>query len=231
MEQLLVCGKNSVIDAYNNNQKIKLIYISKKENLKYFNKHRVDIKVVDHIFLNSLTKENHQGFIAVLPGINYLDIANLIKNKPENVLVLDKIQDPHNLGAIIRTANAAGIKDIILPKTNAAQLDSTALKISSGGYVGINFYRVNSISAALTKIRKSGYWIYSTTLNEKAVPHTKVNYNSPTVIVVGNEGAGISKSVASVSDEFVYINQFGTVQSLNVSVATGIILFDLINKK
>ncbi|WP_117275002.1 23S rRNA (guanosine(2251)-2'-O)-methyltransferase RlmB [Mycoplasmopsis edwardii] len=230
MKELLVCGKNSVIDAYNSDIKIKKILISNKENMKMFDNKKVLVEVKDNAFLNKLTNDNHQGFVALIEELAYRDIEYLIKNKPNIVLVLDKIQDPHNLGAILRTANASGVKHIIFPKEHSASINSTSLKVSSGGFVGMNFYRVNSLSATITKLKKAGYWIYATALDEQAVPHTKVNYNDPTVIVVGNEGDGVSKSVLSVSDTKVYINQRGSVQSLNVSVATGIILFDYLAK-
>ncbi|WP_338583553.1 23S rRNA (guanosine(2251)-2'-O)-methyltransferase RlmB [Mycoplasmopsis cynos] len=230
MKELMLCGKNSVLDAYRNNIKIKKIFILNPENLKYFDEKSINIEIKDQKFFNSFTKENHQGFIAIINELIYRDLDFLIKNKPSVVLALDKIQDPHNLGAIIRTTNAAGIKDIILSKEHSADINSTVLKISSGGFVNMNFYKVNSLSASLTKLKKSGYWVYATALNENAVPHTNVNYNLPSIIVVGNEGEGVSKSVLSVSDVNVYINQKGTVQSLNVSVATGIILFDFLAK-
>lgn len=116
MKELLMCGKNTVIEAYNNNIKFKKIYLSKKENLNYFKNSKINIEIKDLNFLDTLTNENHQGFIGIVNGIQYQDINFLLKNKPENILILDHIQDPHNLGAIIRTANAAGINHIILPK-------------------------------------------------------------------------------------------------------------------
>ncbi|QNM93358.1 23S rRNA (guanosine(2251)-2'-O)-methyltransferase RlmB [Mycoplasma sp. Pen4] len=226
-----ICGKNSVLDAYNNGFKFDLIRLAHSDNKKYFNDD-IKIEIVDKSFLDSETRENHQGFVAYTKpsSINYQGVEYLIKHNPKVILVLDHIQDPHNLGAIIRTANAAGVKHIILPKDNCADLNATAIKISSGGFVGMNFYKVNSLSATLTKLKKSGYWVYATTLNPQALPHIKVTYNTPLIIVVGNEGDGVSKSVLSVTDQSVYIEQFGSVQSLNVSVATGIVLFDAINK-
>ncbi|WP_426460998.1 23S rRNA (guanosine(2251)-2'-O)-methyltransferase RlmB [Mycoplasma hafezii] len=230
MKQLLMCGRNSVLEAIQNGMKVEKVYLLNKDNAKYLPKN-IKVEVKDMNFFKNLTNENHQGFIALIKPLEYSDLNLLIKRQPKIVLMLDHIQDPHNLGAIIRTANAAGIKDIILPKDNSAEVNnSTVLKISSAGFVGMNFYRVNSLSATITKMQKANYWAYATTLNETATPHTKTNYNDPCVIVMGNEGDGVSKSVMSVVDQAVYIEQFGTVQSLNVSVATGIILFDAINK-
>ncbi|QGZ97930.1 23S rRNA (guanosine(2251)-2'-O)-methyltransferase RlmB [Mycoplasma sp. NEAQ87857] len=230
MKQLYMCGKNSVIEAFENKLAIEKIYLSKKENLKYFNNAKFPVLVKDNNFLNNLTKENHQGFVAICKNVDIYDLNYLIKNKPEVILMLDHIQDPHNLGAIIRTANAAGINHIILPKDKAADINSTVLKISSGGMVNTKITKVSSLSASITKLKKEGYWVYATTLDQNAIAHNEVRYNKPTIIVMGSEGEGVSKSVLSVCDQTVYIKQFGTVQSLNVSVATGIILFDYINK-
>ncbi|TDV24122.1 23S rRNA (guanosine2251-2'-O)-methyltransferase [Mycoplasmopsis mustelae] len=229
MKELLLCGKNTVLDAYNNGIKFKKIYLSKVEN-KHFFKNLANIEIKDLNFLNQLTNQNHQGFIALIDEIICKDLNYLIKKQPKCVLILDHIQDPHNFGAIIRTANAAGIKDIIFAKEKSVDLNATVLKISSGGFVGMNFYKVNSLSASISRLKKNGYWAYATTLDANALPHTQIIYNTPTIIIVGNEGDGVTKSVLSVCDQSVYIKQFGSVQSLNVSVATGIILFDLMNK-
>ncbi|UUM19569.1 MULTISPECIES: 23S rRNA (guanosine(2251)-2'-O)-methyltransferase RlmB [unclassified Mycoplasma] len=230
MHKFIISGKNSVLEAYKNNLPILKILVSKKEHASLFDSKKTMIQIVDSQKLNQISKENHQGFIAYLQEINYKDTNHLIKTKPKGVLVLDKIQDPHNFGAIIRTANAAGIKDIIYPKENSCDITPTVLKVASGGFVNMNFYRVNSISATITKLKKAGFWAYATTLNSNSVNHSQVNYNTPSLLIIGNEGNGISKSVLSVADQSVYIKQYGSVQSLNASVATGIILFDFANK-
>ncbi|UUD35855.1 23S rRNA (guanosine(2251)-2'-O)-methyltransferase RlmB [Mycoplasmopsis citelli] len=230
MNKFIISGKNSVIEAYSNNLPILKILLSKKENTVLFKDKKIAIEIVDQQKLNSITKENHQGFVAFLKEINYGDINQLIKKQPKGVLILDKIQDPHNFGAIIRSANAAGIKDIIFPKENSCDINATVLKISSGGFVNMTFYKVNSISATITKLKKAGFWAYATNLNPDSISHSQVNYNTPALLIIGNEGSGISKSVLSVCDQSIYIKQYGSVQSLNASVAAGIILFDFATK-
>ncbi|MGZ9761928.1 23S rRNA (guanosine(2251)-2'-O)-methyltransferase RlmB [Mycoplasma sp. 394] len=229
MKELLVCGKNTLLDAIAAKYKFKKIYLAKAEYTKFL-KNTNNAEIKDNAFLNNITKENHQGFIGILDGFNYKDINLIIKTKPQCILILDHLQDPHNFGAIIRTANAAGIKDIIIPKEKSVLINSTVLKVASGGFVNINFYKVSSLSATILKLQKFGYWSYATTIDAKAIPHTQIKYNKPTILVVGNEGDGVSKSVLSVCDQSVYIKQYGSIQSLNVSVATGIILFDYISK-
>ncbi|QZE12480.1 23S rRNA (guanosine(2251)-2'-O)-methyltransferase RlmB [Mycoplasma sp. Ms02] len=231
MQQLIVCGKNSVQDAIKDGLPILKIWVANEQNKNELLKHtKVNIEIKSKRELDLLTKENHQGFAAFIKPPSFYDLSILEKDQPDLVLILDHIQDPHNFGAIIRSANAAGIKHIIYPKVRAADINETVLKVSSGGFVGMKFIKVSSISATITKLQKMYYWVYASALDHKAQEMTQVSYSPKSAIIVGNEGSGVSKSTLSMVDQTVYIKQFGTVQSLNVSVATGILLFDAVNK-
>ncbi|UWD34071.1 23S rRNA (guanosine(2251)-2'-O)-methyltransferase RlmB [Mesomycoplasma molare] len=221
-----ICGKNSVIDAINNNVPIIEIFTSRPEEILKITK-SIKINKVNEVFLNNLVKENHQGFVAEIQKIEYYDIETIFRDKAEKILILDHIKDPHNFGAIIRTANASGLKHIIIPKDRSVDLTDTVLKVSSGGFVNMKFIKVNSISAFITRLRKEHFWIYGTTLSKNSIEIDKVNFNYPLAIIMGSESNGISKSVEKMTDQNIYIPLKGTVQSLNVSVATGIILFKL----
>ncbi|MBU4690430.1 23S rRNA (guanosine(2251)-2'-O)-methyltransferase RlmB [Mycoplasma sp. ES3157-GEN-MYC] len=225
MEKLILWGRNSVNDAINAKLPIMVIYVN-NENLAQKIKTETTVKVVveDNKFFDQITRENHQGIIAVLKDFPIYDLAIIEKEKPNNVLVLDKIQDPHNLGAILRTANALGIKHIILSKDRSAGITSTVLKVSSGGFVGVKVVKVNNLVAALKRLKKAGYWVYSSALSKNAQHFDKVDYNKPTILVIGNEGSGVSQPVLNESDVIIYIPQKGTVQSLNVSVAAGLLI-------
>lgn len=220
-----ICGKNSVLDAISNGVVVKTLYVLKPIMLK--NK-SIDIRVISKDEMDKITKLNHQGFIAILNDeFSYFSLDELIKKKPNIVLVLDHIEDPHNLGAIIRTVNASGIKHIVIPKNRAAKITETVLKVSSGGIVGINIVLVNSLQAVVKKFKKNNYWIYASSV-EKGISYNKVSYNFPLVIVIGNESKGVSRTLLKQSDQKIFIPMIGTVQSLNASVATGIILFEII---
>nr|WP_318027073.1 TrmH family RNA methyltransferase [Mycoplasmopsis bovis] len=108
-------------------------------------------------------------------------------------------------------------------------MTSTVLKVSSGGFVGVKIIKVSNIVASINKLKSWGFWIYSSLLDQNAVPYNKVEYNEHCALVVGNEEKGISKPIINATDVKVYIPQFGTVQSMNVSVSTGILLFELVN--
>lgn len=223
MEKTIICGKNSVIDAINNNLKIEKIYLLKPFN---FSK-KINFEILSKEDMGKLTNLNHQGFIAILENdFNYHPIDRMIKSKPKIILILDHIEDPHNLGAIIRTANACGISNIIIPKDRSAHVNSTVLKVSSGGIVNMNISKSNSLQSTIDKLKKSGYWIYATSINN-GVEYNKIFYNKPLAIILGNEGKGISSTLLRQADQNIFIPMKGTIQSLNVSVAAGIILFEI----
>ncbi|WP_218695887.1 23S rRNA (guanosine(2251)-2'-O)-methyltransferase RlmB [Mycoplasmopsis anatis] len=231
MSKLLVCGKNSVLDAITNNWPIKKVWLQNNKNEELLIEKGIKYQIVDKQTLDLLTCENHQGFIAELSEFNYSNYDELINDKPNLILILDHIQDPHNFGAIIRTANAAGVKHVIIPKDRSVEVNSTALKTSSGGFINMKIFRVNSIQSTIEKLKKDGFWIYVSALEQNSISYSEIQYNTPTALVVGNEGSGSSKTTLKQADHLVHINQFGTVQSLNVSVATGILLFEIIKKQ
>ncbi|MBR2022081.1 MAG: 23S rRNA (guanosine(2251)-2'-O)-methyltransferase RlmB [Mycoplasmataceae bacterium] len=228
MSSKFICGKNSVQDAIKNNVSISKILSIKELD---FNVNNIKVEIVSKFELDKITNLNHQGIIAILKNdFQYHSLEEILKNKPKVILVLDHIEDPHNLGAILRSANAAGINSIILPTKRSAEVNNVVLKISSGGFVGMKIAKVSSLQSTITKLKKANYWIYSSVLNKESKNYSMVNYNFPLVLVVGNESKGISKTLIKESDELIYIPIKGTVQSLNVSVATGIMLFEIIKK-
>ena len=224
----LIYGKNSVLDALKSDIKVKNLYLLKSPNFPI--KHNINVFIKTKNELNKMVNNNHQGFIAEIEEIHYYSLQELLKTETKIVLVLDHIEDPHNLGAILRTANAAGVKYIIMSKDRSAKITPTVIKVSSGGISGLKIIRVGSLTDSLLKLKKKGYWIYATSL-ENGTDINRVSFNEPTVLVVGNEGKGVSKSILKHSDQNVYINMKGTVQSLNVSVATGIALFKITERE
>ncbi|WP_029513282.1 23S rRNA (guanosine(2251)-2'-O)-methyltransferase RlmB [Mycoplasmopsis primatum] len=229
MKELYLCGRNTVIDAIKANLPIKVVYVlssSHYSKIKEFSKIKVVVK--DAVFFKEFDNNNHQGYIAFLKDFPIYDLETIKRDKPNKVLVLDHIQDSHNLGAIIRTSNASGFVHIILPKDRSADITPTVLKVSSGGFINIKIIKVANIAFAIDKLKQWGYWIYGSALDEKAQIYSNVIYNKPCVLIVGNEEKGISQHVLKSCDEKIYIPQFGTVQSLNVSVATGILMYEII---
>lgn len=218
-----ICGKNSVMDAINNKLPIETIYTSGP--IVNLDTTGIKVQVVTKEALNKMTDAYHQGIIAELKEFNYYDVKTILADQAQRVLVLDHIQDPHNLGAILRSANAFGFNHIIIPKDRAATVNATVLKVCSGGQVGLKIIKVNSLLDAVQMLKKNNFWVYSSAITEKAKELNDVqDFASPTILVVGNESTGVSKTLLNVSDEIIYIPMRGSVQSLNVSVATGILM-------
>ena len=224
----LICGKNSVRDVLAGQMSITKIYTANE--LGFDVDSEIEVIITDKKDLNRMTTLNHQGLIAELAHMNYYSVEELLEDKPSKVLVLDHIQDPHNFGAIIRTANAAGVKHIIIPKDRAALVTDVVMKISSGGIVGMKIIKVGSLNSTIKKLKEGGFWIYATAI-ENGSDITDVTFNFPMALIVGNEGKGVSRPLLKMSDQNVFIKMNGTVQSLNVSVATGVALFKIMENE
>ena len=151
--------------------------------------------------LDNSTTERHQGVIAYVAPYSYYEldevVNNLEINKDTTLLILDHIEDPHNLGAIIRTAEASGVKAIIIPKRRAAVVSQTAVKASAGAIEHMPVIRVSNLTDAIKKLKEKGFWIAGTTLAERSEDYTKIAKDVPLAIVIGNEGEGMSKVVTN----------------------------------
>ena len=216
-------GKNSVLEGLQNEMPIKAVYLLKGNTIEV-NKD-IEIFYLNKDQMNKMVDSRHQGYIAELKEFPFYNIESIFKDMPKRVLVLDHIQDPHNFGAILRTANAAGINHIIIPKNRTVGVTPTVLKVSSGGFVGMKIIRVDSLQATVKKLKDKMFWIYATSLDDTSVDIKYVDFNDPAVIIMGSEKSGVSKTLLKQADQVIHIDMHGTVQSLNVSVATGIILF------
>ena len=178
---------------------------------------------------------NAQGIIAIVPPFDYCDIydiMNIAKQKNEDpfILILDEIEDPHNLGSIIRTAETAGVHGIIIPKRRAASVNSTVNKTSAGAVEHMKIARVTNISDTIEELKQAGLWICGTDITAE-----KYYYNQDLTgslgIVIGNEGKGISEKVKKNCDFNVKIPMKGKVTSLNAAVSTGIIVYEAVKQR
>ncbi len=179
--------------------------------------------------------ENHQGVVAIVPPFNYCEVEDILeeaKNKNEDpfIVILDGIEDPHNLGAIIRTAETAGVHGIIIPKRRAASVNSTVSKVSCGAVEYVKIARVNNITDSLNKLKEAGLWICGTSIDTDKY-YFDQDLKGPLGIVIGNEGKGISSLVQKNCDFLVKIPMMGKVESLNASVSTGIVLYEALKQR
>ena len=178
---------------------------------------------------------NHQGVIAIVPPFEYCEIEDIlenakIKNEDPFILILDGIEDPHNLGSIIRTAETAGVHGIIIPKRRAASVNSTVSKVSAGAVEHIKIARVTNISDSIQKLKDNGLWICGTDIDAKNYYYDQ-DLKGPLGIVIGNEGQGMSEKVKKNCDFLVKIPMKGKVTSLNASVSTGIVVYEAVKQR
>jgi 23S rRNA (guanosine2251-2'-O)-methyltransferase len=166
----------------------------------------------------------HQGVIATVAASAYLSIDDVAATA-KMLVFLDGVEDPHNLGAIIRTAHAAGADAVVIPDRRAAPVTEVVAKAAAGALAHLPVVKVGNVNQALERLKKQGYWIYG--LDERGTEtYDKVEYAEPAVLVVGAEGRGLHDLVARHCDVLVQIPMSGHIASLNVSVATGVALFD-----
>jgi 23S rRNA (guanosine2251-2'-O)-methyltransferase len=224
---------------------IETIYIDNSRKDKRINdlvtnaqKKHIPLKQVTHAELDKLCNNNkHQGVVAKITNsinqshnqvhtLNELIDKIQLQNKPNAaILILDGITDPHNLGAIIRTADCFGVDGIILPQNNSANINNAVVaKTSSGAVKHIPVIMVTNLSRAISTLKQNDFWIFGTSLTPDSISLTEFNHSGKTVWVMGNEGTGLRRLVAENCDYLVNIPMYGNTQSLNVSVATGVIL-------
>ena len=191
------------------------------------------LKEVDRKKLDLMSgSTNHQGVIAQVTPYKYCEIAdilNLAKKRGQEpfVVILDEIEDPHNLGSIIRTAELCGVHGIIIPKRRNVGITSTVYKCSVGAIEHMKIAKVTNINAAIDELKKAGLWIYGADIAGDEYSY-EVNFNGPCAMVIGSEGRGISKLTLKKCDKLVKIPMVGKINSLNASVAGGIMMYEIL---
>lgn len=216
---MYVYGKNVAKDI---NSKIEKVYVAnnfkEKEILKNI---KAPIVYVDKNKLDKMVDGVHQGIVLKIADYDYKDISEL---NSDVVVMLDHLEDPHNFGAIIRTCEAAGVKDIIIPKDRSVKVNSTVMKTSAGCLDRVNIYEVTNLVQTINYLKKNNYWIIGTDI--KGTDYKDIDYKGKIVIIIGNEGNGMSRLVTEACDFIATIPMKGEVNSLNASVAAGIIIFE-----
>ena len=178
---------------------------------------------------------NHQGVIAIVPPFEYSSVEDIVeeakkRNEQPFILILDGIEDPHNLGSIIRTAETAGVHGIIIPKRRAAAVNSTVNKVSAGAVQYMKIARVNNINETIKYLKSNDIWICGTDMNTNKYYYEE-NYNIPIAFVIGSEGFGISRLVKENCDFLVKIPMSGKISSLNASVSAGIVMYEAVKQR
>ena len=239
----IIEGRNAVIEALRAGTTIDKIFIQKGEVDKTLghiaSKARAAGIVVveaDRRKLDGMSRTHaHQGVIALAAVREYVSVDDILadaaaKNEPPLIVVCDEISDPHNLGAIIRTAYCAGAHGVVIPKRRSVGLTATVAKASAGAMEYMKVARVSNINAAMQELKDKGVWIYGTAA-EGAIPMYKADLKGPAAIVIGNEGVGMSQLVRKNCDVIVSIPMAGRISSLNASAAASILLYEAVRQR
>ncbi|MCL2846239.1 MAG: 23S rRNA (guanosine(2251)-2'-O)-methyltransferase RlmB [Firmicutes bacterium] len=226
-------GKNAVAEAMDAQNPPEKILIDKRTtDTAFVNKIKTSgimYQFVDRAALDRVSKtRNHQGFIAITSEFEYTDIDEIIKKSDEQnaiILVLDGVEDPHNLGNIIRTAECMGVAGIIIPKNRATGVTETTIRVSAGATTHMRVARVTNIGQAIEKLKENRFWIFAAEAGGSSI--TKSNLTGRTAIVMGGEGSGVRTLTKKLSDGIISIPMHGKLNSLNVASATAMVLYEV----
>ena len=233
-----IFGKNTVESYIDSKSIIEVFALSNFSDDKLLRKLRqanIKISFKDKNFLDKLSNFNkHQGIIASIKGFEYATLNEIIQNAKKKqypfIVALDGIEDPHNVGAIIRTCEAFSVDGIIISKHNSCPINQTVAKVSTGAIANVKIAQVTNLTQALNELKKNGYWVVGTAL-ENSVDYRDIDYSGKIALVIGNEGSGISRLVAKSCDFIAKIPMYGTTNSLNASVAAGIMIYEVVRNR
>ena len=229
---MLIYGKNVAVEAFEKKLEIRKAYIYKEFHdqfiLSALQKKNIMIKFMTKKELDELAKGNHQGIILDVPDYEYLTVDDICLEN-SLVVILDHLEDPHNFGAIIRTCEAAGVDTIIIPKDRSVEVTSSVIKVSVGTIHHIKIVRVTNLVQTIKFLKTKGFWFIGTDMEGE--DYRTLDYKGNCCIVIGNEGKGMSRLVNENCDYIASIPMRGKTNSLNASVATGIIIFEAIKQR
>ncbi len=229
-----VYGRNVAKDILKKGEKVEKIFLQEnfndKEIISLIENSKTVVFYKKKREIDNLCSGVHQGILLFIPDYQYSDINTFLNKNEEKVVILDHIEDPHNLGAIIRTCEAAGIKSVIIPKDRQVQVNATVMKTSVGTLDNVNVVQVTNLSNTIDKLKENGYWIVGTALKD-SVDYRDIDYTGKIALIVGNEGTGISNLVMKKCDFIAKIPMYGETNSLNASVAAGIMIYEMIRNR
>jgi 23S rRNA (guanosine2251-2'-O)-methyltransferase len=230
---MYVYGKNVAKELLNNHKKIKKVYLYRDFNdqdiVSALQKNNIEIIYQDKRQLDKLENGNHQGIILSIADYEYCSLDELTNINDSFVVMLDHLEDPHNLGAIIRTCEAAGVNGIIIPKDRSVEVNSTVMKVSAGALENMKVVQVTNLVQAMKVLKQNGFWIVGTDMDGQ--DYHSIDYKGKLCLVIGSEGFGISNLVKQNCDFVAKLPMYGKINSLNASVAAGIFIYEAISKR
>ncbi len=234
----LVEGRQPVLELFRSGQEINRLYVAKgakqgsiRKILSLAKENNIIVKELERSSLDAMSQtRNHQGVIAHIAPIQYLELADLLAlSKPKFFLVLAGIEDPHNLGSLIRSAEVNGVSGVIIPKRRAVAVTPTVVRASAGAVAHMPIARVTNITVAIKELQAAGVWVFGADMDGEICYRQKLEL--PLALVIGNEGRGLPRLVKETCDSLVQIPLYGQVGSLNAAVAGGILMYEVARQR
>lgn len=240
MEEQIIYGRNAVMEALRSGSGVDTVYIQKGAGglgklISLAKENGAVVKDVSPEKLDDLsTGGKHGGVAAVIAAAEYADVDDILavsaeKGTPPFIIIADEIQDPHNLGAIIRTAEAAGADGVIIPKRRSAGLTAAVFKTSAGAASWVKVARVSNLVETIKTLKSKGIWVYGAEADGE--PFRKADLSGPAALVIGSEGNGLGRLVRENCDMILSIDMYGKINSLNASVSAGILMYEFVRSR
>lgn len=242
MSEEMIIGRNPVMEALQSGRAINKVLVSDQLNKqsqqtlqKAVKKANTTLQMVPKIRLDQLSNGKHQGMVAYVSAYEYASVDAILKRAKEQgtaplIMILDEIEDPHNLGAILRTADATGVHGVIIPKRRAVGLTETVAKASAGAIEHIPVARVTNIATTIEDLKQANIWVVGTD-EQGSDDYRTLDGETALAIVIGNEGKGISRLVKEKCDWMVHLPMHGAIPSLNASVASSLLMYEVYRKR
>ena len=227
----IVYGKNSFVEALNMNRINEAFVLKDCSYIKELQRKHIKYQIVDRGKLDSLSKSgNHQGCLAYVEEYKLSSLESMLKKENGLIVLLDGLKDPHNLGAIIRTCECAGVDGLVYKKHNSVHLNDTVAKVACGALEYVKVAEVTNLVNTIKTLKDNGYWIVGTDGDGNDL-YNKIDYNMNVALIIGSEGEGMSRLVKQECDFIVKMPMKGHINSLNASVAAGIMIFNILDKR
>lgn len=231
---MLVYGRNVALEILKNPKKVSKVILQNgfddKKILSLLENSKIQVKYQSKKEIDHLADGVHQGILLYVRDYQYYPLGSLLKTEPSFVVLLDHIEDPHNFGAIIRTCEAASVDAIIIPKDRQVPVNATVMKTSVGTLDSMKIVQVPNLATTIDQLKEHGFWVVGTALDD-SVDYRDIDYSGNIALVIGNEGKGISNLVKKKCDFLAKIPMYGTTNSLNASVASGIMIYEVIRNR
>jgi len=231
---MIVYGRNVAKEILKNNKKVEKIILQDnfddKDILSMIENQNLKVERLDKRGFSKFDKFSHQGIILYIEDFRYSDVEDFMNDDSSVIVILDHLEDPHNLGAIIRTCESAGVNGIIIPKDRSVDINSTVMKTSAGALENVKIAKVVNLTQTINKLKDNGFWIVGTDM-ENSVDYREIDYSGKIGLVIGSEGFGMTKMVKDSCDFIARIPMHGKINSLNASVAAGIMIYEVIRSK